>query len=391
MSAAIEPGAEENHPERAAAGESIPCMNASPPAPISATAEAPAVLQQLLERAVASGASDLHLQRASSGGCGLVRFRLDGVLVPVAELAPELAERVAGRIKYLAGLKTYVDTLPQDGRIDHAAVGIPEDVRVSTYPTVSGEQLVLRLFSAHEGRALDQLGLSASALKALHAFLPQPSGLLLFTGPAGSGKTTTIYACLRELAASGRHVITVEDPVEQILPGLTQTQVDDARGLTFAEAAKHLLRQDPEILVIGEIRDEPTAAVAMRAALTGHLLVSTLHAGSCQGVFDRLRSLGVESTSLAAISGLVVNQRLFRRCCPQCSGGGCAACLGTGYRGRLPVAESLRIDDAVRTALRAGDFSALQPEVSLASEAARLVQAGLTDRREFVRVLGYEP
>ncbi|MBL9138147.1 MAG: Flp pilus assembly complex ATPase component TadA [Verrucomicrobiales bacterium] len=366
-------------------------MIAPTPTEFSATEDAPSVLRQLLERAVASGASDLHLQRLTPGGAWMVRFRLDGVLVPVARLSPDLAERVSGRVKYLAGLKTYVETLPQEGRIDRAAIATPDDLRVSTYPTVLGEKLVLRLFTTHESRTLDQLGLSAPTLRSLRAFLPQPAGLLLFTGPAGSGKTTTIYACLRELAEGGRHVVTVEDPVEQIIPGLTQTEIDEARGLTFAEAARHLLRQDPEILVIGEIRDEQTAAVAMRAALTGHLLVSTLHAGSCRGVFDRLLSLGVDPSSLAATPGLVVNQRLFRRTCTHCAGDGCPQCLETGYRGRMPVAECLPINEAVRTVLRTRAFTTLQPETALATEASLLVQAGHTDRREFLRILGHEP
>jgi type II secretory ATPase GspE/PulE/Tfp pilus assembly ATPase PilB-like protein len=330
----------------------------------------------------------VHLQR--TGASAIVSFRLDGVLVPVGTLTEGIAERVFGRLKYLARLKTYVESLPQEGRIERDAAGTPEDIRVSTYPTVTGEKLVLRLFVAREGHTLEQLGLGSDVTSTLQRFLHQPAGLLLLTGPAGSGKTTTIYACLRELAAEGRHVITVEDPAEQVLPGVMQTEINEARGLTFASAARHLLRQDPEVLVLGEIRDEETAQIALRAALTGHLLISTLHAGSCRGVFDRLLLLGVDASALAATTGLALNQRLLRRRCMGCRGEGCSDCVGTGYRSRIPVAEWLAIDGRVRQALRSRSLDMLAPAAPLSVLARTLVQSGTTDLREYYRVLGHE-
>ena len=180
-------------------------------------------------------------------------------MAPVDELPATVAGRVFGRIKYLARLKTYQESMPQDGRIAKEEISAAHDVRVATYPTVTGEKIVLRFFP-EAAQSLAELGYAAAAREVLERFLKSQSGLLLLTGPAGSGKTTTIYACLRYLAESGgRHIITVEDPVEQVLPGIMQTEVNEARGLTFAKAARHLVRQDPQVLVIGEIRDEETA------------------------------------------------------------------------------------------------------------------------------------
>src|SRR5215831_10370195 len=273
------------------------------------------ILEQLVHRAEAANASDIHLQMRGSSAD--VLFRLDGVMNPSETLPGEVADRVFGRIKFLARLKTYQESLPQDGRIDKLALNARSDIRVATYPTVTGEKIVLRLFSAGGVKALDQLGFGAAARGELERFLDQTSGLLLLTGPAGSGKTTTIYACLRVLAKLGeRHIITVEDPAEQIIPGVMQTEISEARGLDFAKAARHLLRQDPQVLVIGEIRDDETANIAVRAALTGHLVITTLHAGSCQGVCERLLVLCPDHSAVAASIELVFNQRLFRRLCP---------------------------------------------------------------------------
>jgi type II secretory ATPase GspE/PulE/Tfp pilus assembly ATPase PilB-like protein len=223
----------------------------------------------------------------------------------------------------------------------------------------------------------------------LEHFLSRSSGLLLLTGPAGSGKSTTIYACLLELAArGGRHIITVEDPAEQIIPGVMQTEVNEARGLDFAKAARHLLRQDPQVLVIGEIRDDETANIAIRAALTGHLVISTLHAGSCRGVFERLLVLCSEQSAVAASLELVLNQRLARRLCAECKGSGCADCLQTGYRGRVPLVVWLRVSEPVRQAILSRHLQSLNAQPTLQEAAQQLVKSGLTNQSEVQRVLG---
>ncbi len=348
---------------------------------------APATLERLVQQAERAQASDIHLH--IQNGPATVAFRLDGVMAPAGALPAELAERVFGRIKFLARLKTYQESLPQDGRIDKAALNARSDIRVATYPTVTGEKIVLRLFHGATVKTLSELELPEAARSALERFLAQTAGLLLLTGPAGSGKTTTIYACLRHLAQSGgRHVITVEDPAEQILPGIMQTEVNEARGLDFAKAARHLLRQDPQVLVIGEIRDDETANLAVRAALTGHLVISTLHAGSCRGVFERLLVLCPDHSAVASSLELVLNQRLVRRLCSACSGQGCPNCLNTGYRGRLPLVEWLRWNDGLRRCLAAGQLDRLAATPSLAQSALRLVQSGLTNQNEIERVLG---
>lgn len=350
-------------------------------------AQAPAALEQLIQQAEAAHASDIHLQ--ARGATAEVAFRVDGVITPVSRLPAQLAERVFGRIKFLAQLKTYQDSLPQDGRINHLDIHSQHDVRVASYPTVTGEKIVLRLFNTAEVKSVFELGLPAAASSALQTFLRQTTGLLLLTGPAGSGKTTTIYACLRQLVElGGRHIITVEDPVEQIVPGTMQTEVNDAIGLDFARAAKHLLRQDPQALIIGEIRDDATANLAIRAGLTGHLVISTLHAGSCRGVLERLQVLCADSSATATAVELIFNQRLLRKLCPHCQGAKCPACLETGYQGRLPIVEWLRVHEELRPQIRTRALGGIAPEISLAETAQLLVQQGLTDELEISRILG---
>jgi type II secretory ATPase GspE/PulE/Tfp pilus assembly ATPase PilB-like protein len=353
----------------------------------TAETSVPEILEQLVGQAERAGASDIHLQMR--GKAAEVGFRLDGIITPGCELPAGIAERVFGRIKFLARLKTYQESLPQDGRISRDELGIQNDIRVATYPTVTGEKIVLRLFNSSSAKSLRELSLPASACAELEHFLRQAAGLLLLTGPAGSGKTTTIYACLRHLAElGGRHIITVEDPVEQIIPGTMQTEANEAIGLDFARAARHLLRQDPQALIIGEIRDEATAQLAVRAGLTGHLVISTLHAGSCRGVFERLLVMCADHSAVASAIELVLNQRLIRKLCSTCHGGGCETCLHTGYQGRLPLVEWLRVNETVREKIRRRELSSLAPAQTLEASARALVKQGVTNEAEFQRLFG---
>jgi general secretion pathway protein E len=347
----------------------------------------PAIVEDLIHQAEQAMASDIHLQMGNGGATAF--FRLDGLMTPSAKFSAEIAERVFGRIKFLSRLKTYQESMPQDGRIDQRSVHARSDIRVATYPTVSGEKIVLRLFNPAAAKGIAELEFSRDASEELTKLLRQPSGMLLLTGPAGSGKTTTIYACLRCLAESGtRHIITIEDPVEQIVSGVMQTEVNEALGLDFARAARHLLRQDPQAFVIGEIRDEETAGIAVRAALTGHLVISTLHAGSCKGVLERLLVLCADCSAIAAAVDLVLNQRLIRKLCRQCLGIGCKACLETGYQGRVPLVEWLRITDAVRAQIRARQLETVTPGRTLEESARALLQKGITNEPERERIFG---
>lgn len=348
---------------------------------------APAILESLVQQAEQAAASDIHLQMR--GKSAEVAFRLDGVISHVTQLPAEVADRVFGRIKFLAKLKTYQETLPQDGRISHEELKTRNDVRVATYPTVTGEKIVLRLFDSASVKALEEIHFPENGRVELEKFLRQPNGLLLLTGPAGSGKTTTIYACLRQLSQNGgKHIITVEDPVEQIIPGTMQTEINEAIGLDFARAARHLLRQDPQALIIGEIRDDETAQLAVRAALTGHLVISTLHAGSCRGVFERLLTMCADHSAIASAVELVLNQRLVRKVCSSCEGDGCDLCLRTGYSGRMPLVEWLRVDEKMRDQIRRRELTALVPAQTLEASARALVNAGETDEKEFKRIFG---
>lgn len=348
----------------------------------------PKLLEQLVGMAAKARASDIHLQMVGNGAAE-VRFRLDGVMAPGPAIPAPFAERVFGRVKYLAKLKTYQESMPQDGRIEAASIGQSNDLRVSTYPTITGEKIVIRMFQRVEMPRLAHLGLSEETSTLLAKATRMTHGLVLLTGPAGSGKTTTIYAALREiLDHDNRHIITVEDPVEQIIPGVMQTEISEARGLTFAVAAKHLLRQDPQVLVIGEIRDEETAGTCVRAALTGHLVITTLHAGSCHGVWDRLASFCPDRGAAAQSIELIANQRLLRKTCATCRGEGCATCLETGYHGRIPLVELLRPSLETRQAWREGRSQTALHDQTLRSRAMELVQAGLTTEKEVVRALG---
>src|SRR5437899_2637680 len=268
----------------------------------------------VLHDAVRRAASDVHFEPTHN--VVEVRYRLDGVLHRVATLNRELAANLVARLKVLAELLTYRIDIPQEGSIREAAGGFGVEMRVSTFPTIHGEKVVVRLFDP-SGRVLDleELGLAPPLLDAVTGLLRERLGAIFLTGPSGSGKTTTIYACLRHLVQIGggaRHIVTIEDPVEQVLEGVSQAQARPGTEFDFARGLRSLLRQDPEIIMIGEVRDPETAAIAMEAALTGHLVISTLHAGSACGVVSRLLDMGIEPYLLTSSVKGIVNQRLIR-------------------------------------------------------------------------------
>jgi len=328
--------------------------------------EAPVVryVNSLITRAVEVRASDIHCEPTNNQL--LVRIRIDGVLQEVEPPSPALSAAVSSRIKIMARLNIAERRLPQDGRIRMSIKGSAIDMRVSAIPTLHGERLVLRILDNSSGPwSLEQLGLSSDIQAGLRKLLARPNGMLLVTGPTGSGKTTTIYAALRSLPAAQKNILTVEDPIEYQISGISQIQVKSQIGLTFASVLRSMLRQDPDIVMVGEIRDSETAEIAVNAALTGHLVLTTLHTNTAAATVARLLDMGVPSFLLSSALEGVLSQRLVRRLCDNCKAPtdireellvgaagsperhqayravGCASCHGTGYAGRLAICELL--------------------------------------------------
>jgi general secretion pathway protein E len=337
--------------------------------------EAPTIrlVNQLISGAVELLASDLHIE--PNVDAVLVRYRIDGLLRTAHTLAPGLRAAVTSRIKIMAKLDIAERRMPQDGRIKIAIRGVDIDFRVSTIPTAYGESVVMRILDRSRVELdFSKLGFDDGHIAALHASLDQPNGIILVTGPTGSGKTTTLYAALKALNRSDRKIFTVEDPIEYQLAGINQVQVQPAIGLTFPHALRSILRQDPDIIMIGEIRDLETARIAVQASLTGHLVLSTLHTNSAAATITRLIDMGVENYLLASTVKAIISQRLVRRLCPHCSrphkdasywmdefnkgvrgiaalgpsdirqAHGCSECDGLGFSGRSTIAEILLVD-----------------------------------------------
>lgn len=309
----------------------------------------------LTAQAAALTASDVHIEPGDDGARVLVRRH--GTLYPVGALPAAIHPRVMATLKLRAGLPSYRTDIPQEGRIEIGANGRRVDARLSVLPTVAGEKATLRLFQpALQTRELDGLGLPDAVVAGLRAALRSPGGLLLIGGPSGSGKTTTAYAALREVLrrdGDRARIAAVEDPVEAVIPGVQQMAVDRREDLTYERAVSHLLRQDVDVLMIGEIRDRETARAAVQAALTGHLTVSTLHCARAVEAFERLLELGVPRGRLAETVVAVVGQRLVRlRCDHAGAGADCPRCLGTGWDGRRPAAELVTMTPALAAALR---------------------------------------
>jgi len=350
------------------------------------------MLNALLTQAARDGASDIHIEpyeRHSS-----VRFRVDGALREVVQPNRALHAALISRLKIMADLDIAEKRLPQDGRISLRLGTRAIDVRVSTIPNAHGERAVLRLLDKSESKlSLEAVGMHGEVLRKFEHLIAQPHGIILVTGPTGSGKTTTLYASLARLDASRNNIMTVEDPIEYDLPGVGQTQVNPKIDLDFARALRAILRQDPDIVMIGEIRDIETAQIAIQASLTGHLVLATLHTNDAASAVTRLIDMGVEPFLLSSSLLGVLAQRLVRKYCTACRGQGCDACGGTGYAGRTGVFELLVLDDDIRAQVHGQAPEADIRAAALArgmqlmpDDGERLIRDGITSREEVLRV-----
>jgi general secretion pathway protein E len=383
--------------------------------------EIPALVNCMAQDAIQLGASDLHIEPWETAIA--VRARVNGVLVEVAHLPLELLDKISMRFKVMANLVTYQAGMPQDG----AAMGGPEldgvQLRVSIFPTTRGEKIVVRLFDPRDRQFdLNTLGFDETTLKGLLRLLKRPSGLILFTGPTGSGKTNTMYSALCHITqrdGSSISISTVEDPVEFNLPMVSQTQINPAQEFTYAMALRSIMRQDPQVVMVGEIRDPETAAIAVQAGLTGHLVLSTIHSGVSAGAFTRLINMEIEPFMLCSAILGVMGMRLVRSVCPHCTqpytpepsmlkvipeelraqaqfrrGAGCEHCTQTGFSGRLPVTELLVVDEPFREAILKKMTTSALEDIAIQHGMRTLWQNGLqraihgqTSLEETVRVL----
>ena len=383
--------------------------------------EAPVIrlVNQIIGRVIELRASDIHLEPFDDGLH--VRYRVDGVIHASELVPPKHSAAVSSRVKLLAHLDIAERRLPQDGRIKTRVKGRELDLRVSTVPTVHGESVVMRVLDRASVRfSLEQMGFEADTLARFNALLARPHGILLVTGPTGSGKTTTLYAALSKLDSTTQKIINVEDPVEYQLEGINQIQVHTQIGLTFANALRSILRQDPDIIMIGEMRDGETAQIAVQSALTGHLVLSTLHTNTAAGAVIRMQDMGVERYLITSAVNGVLSQRLVRTLCGHCKEAvtpsaeilrtsglgrylqagqpiyrarGCAQCRDTGYLGRTGIHELLVLDEAMRRAIIEGkDASELHAlavrsgMLTLHDDGLRKVAAGTTCLEELMRV-----
>ena len=350
------------------------------------------MLNALLTQAARDGASDIHIEPYERHS--VVRFRVDGNLREVVQPNRALHAALISRLKIMAELDIAERRMPQDGRISLRMGTRAVDVRVSTIPSAHGERAVLRLLDKSAGQLnLESVGMQGAVLARLGHLLQQPHGIILVTGPTGSGKTTTLYAGLQRLDTRGRNIMTVEDPIEYELAGIGQTQVNTKIDLTFAKALRAILRQDPDIIMVGEIRDLETAQIAIQASLTGHLVLATLHTNDAASAVTRLTDMGIEPFLLSSSLLGVLAQRLVRKVCVACAGAGCDACAHTGYAGRTGVFELLETDDTLRDLIhnRAAESdiraaALAKGMVLMREDGERLVAQGVTTREELVRV-----
>ena len=374
------------------------------------------LLNGLLAEAIRENASDIHIEPFEDNLS--IRLRVDGVLRQVMQPPAVIGPLIASRIKVMAKLDIAEKRLPQDGRISLRVANRPVDVRVSTMPSGHGERVVLRLLDKQAGRLeLEQIGMDSGTTKKLDHIIHRPHGIFLVTGPTGSGKTTTLYASLTRLNDRSRNIMTVEDPIEYFIDGIAQTQVNTKVDMSFARGLRAILRQDPDVVMVGEIRDLETAQIAIQASLTGHMVFSTLHTNSAIGAITRLRDMGAEPFLLASSMVGVLAQRLVRVLCPECreekpldqavaerlgieisdrnvyAAVGCPSCHQTGYRGRTAIYELVTFDDTVRQLVHDG-ASETNLEQHVRQDAPSIMQNGIaavldgtTTPEELLRVM----
>ena len=381
------------------------------------------LVNSIIERAVNERASDIHMEPREEDM--LVRMRIDGVLRNILNIPGNLQNSVISRIKIMSGLDISERRIPQDGRFNIRSAGKDIDVRVSTLPTVYGEKIVTRLLDKTGGvLTKSAIGLEGEDLKKYEKLTHCKNGVILIVGPTGSGKSSTMYTMINELNTEDVNLVTLEDPVEYNIAGVNQVQINEKTGMTFASGLRAILRQDPDIIAVGEIRDGETADIAMRAAITGHVVLSTIHTNDSAGTIDRLVDIGVEPYLIAGAVKGVISQRLVRRICPHCKeeytpdyselveagvkssvgmkfyrGKGCPECFDTGYRGRIAVFEILEVNSKIRQLIVSGRTrEAIQEElsrpgsdyVSLRQNALRIVSEGVTTLEEMARVVNEE-
>ena len=380
-------------------------------------------VEMLIESAYVSRASDLHLEPGEDQV--LVRFRIDGILKDAFSFPKSLQSEVITRIKVLSEMKTDIHHVPQDGRFKAAIKEVGDvDVRVSVSPTYYGENVVIRILAEITEFSLGDLGFSEAQTKIINEGIKKPYGMILANGPTGSGKTTTLYTIIKKLNTREVSIITIEDPIEYAIEGINQIQVNPTTGLTFANGLRSVLRQDPDIIMVGEVRDPETAALAVNTALTGHLMLSTLHTNDAATTLPRLLDLGVEPYLISTTVNVVVGQRLVRIICSDCKeeialeekekkslselgkfalanpperlfrGKGCEHCLGSGYRGRIGIFEVMVVDEAIRQAILDKCSSSNLKSIAVEKGMSAMVEdgynkalAGITTPEEVLRVI----